>query len=217
MPLLTSLESEPRSGGVRLRVDGEPFATVAAADVAALRLRTGTTLDERTLAALARCADVFAARDVASRMLAGRALPSTELVRRLVRKGHNRDAAQVAVEQLVEKGLINDAEFARHFARTRSRTRRVGPMRLQRELQRFGIGSHEAQDAVQEALEADGVDVPRLLADAAARKLRSLKGKEPRAARRSLRAYLLRQGFAAGDIAAYMRKGVRWETGDGRR
>ncbi len=204
MPLVTSLEVEARSGGVRLRVDGEPFATVAAGDVAALRIREGEALDTRTIAVLERCAELFAARDVASRMLAARALPSTELVRRLVRRGHPGDIAQAAVHELVASGLVNDAEFARHFARTRSR-RRVGPVRLARELQRFGIASQDAEAAVREALEAEGVDVSRLLSEAATRKLRSLAGKDPRAARRSLRAYLLRQGFRSGEIAAFLR------------
>ena len=204
MPLVTSLESEPRSGGVRLRIDGEPFATVTAGDVTSLRIRVGDVLDAATIASLERCAELFAARDVAARMLTARALPSTELVKRLVRRGHPRNIAQAAVTGLVAAGVVNDAEFARHFARTRSR-RRVGPVRLARELQRFGIASQDAEAAVQEALEADGVDVSRLLSEAAARKMRSLAGKDPRAARRSLRAYLLRQGFRSGDIAAFLR------------
>ena len=204
MPLVTSLEAESRSGGVRLRIDGEPFATVAVGDVTSFRIRVGDALDPGTVASLERCAELFAARDVATRMLAARALPSTEMVRRLIRRGHPRDVAQTAVDQLVASGLVNDAEFARHFARTRAR-RRVGPVRLSRELQRFGIASQDADVAVREALEADGVDVSRLLGEAAARKMRSLAGKDPTAARRSLRAYLLRQGFPAGDIAAFLR------------
>lgn len=211
MALVTSLESEPRSGGVRLRVDGEPFATVAPADITDLGLRVGAALDPRTLAVLEGCAEVFAAREVAARMLAARALPSTELVRRLVRKGHAQGLARTAVEQLVAQGLVNDREFARHFARTRAR-RRVGPVRLSRELQRFGIASQDADQAVREALDADGVDTARMLEDAAARKLQTLKGKDPKAARRSLRGYLLRQGFPAGDIAAFLRGSVRRET-----
>lgn len=204
MPIVTALEPEPRSGGVRLQVDHEPYATLAPSDVAELRLRIGADLESRTSALIARRAEIFGARVVAMKMLASRALPSFELQKRLVRRGHPREVAEAAVKGLVEAGLVDDTEFARHFARTRSR-RRLGPLRLKRELQRFGIAKGEAEAAVREALEADGVDVAELLKEAASRKLRSLAGKDPAKARRSLRAFLLRQGFAAGDIAAFMR------------
>jgi regulatory protein len=209
VPFLTSLEPEPRSGGVRLRLDDEAFATVSVSDVADLRLVLGAALDQRTLLLLGRRAEAFAARQVALRTLAARALPSRELVRRLMRKGHGREVAEAAVQQLVAQGIVNDAEFARQFARSRSSRRRVGPVRLARELQRFGISSSDAETAVHEALAADGIDVLALLRDAAARKQRSLSGKDPRAARRSLRAYLLRQGFPSSDVAAFLRNNNR--------
>ncbi len=208
MSVITSLESEHRTGGVRLQVDGEPFVTVAVDDVAELGLKLGADLTPQRHAALERRAEVFAARAVATRMLAVRPLPSGELTRRLVRKGHTREAAEPAVAALVAAGLVNDGEFARHFARTRAGRRRLGPVRLRRELQRLGIGSEAAETAVAEAIEADGIDVSQLLAEAAEKKLRSLEGKDPVRRRRSLRAYLLRQGFASGDIAKLLRKGI---------
>jgi hypothetical protein len=49
--LISALEPDPRgSGGVRVLVDGGPFATVAARDVALLGLRAGLALDERLAA-----------------------------------------------------------------------------------------------------------------------------------------------------------------------
>jgi len=205
VPVVTSLESESRSGGIRIQLDGAPFVTVGAADVAGLGVRLGAELAPPRVADLERCADVFGARAVALRMLAARALPSVELERRLVRRGHGPEAAKVAVAALVASGLVDDAEFARHFARTRAQRRRVGPVRLERELRRFGVAPADAQAAVHDALEADGVDVASLLREAALRKQKSLAGKDPKAARRSLRAYLLRQGFGASDIAALLR------------
>ncbi len=206
--VITSLEPEARSSGVRLQLDGEPFVTVAVDDVAELGLKLGAELPPQRVADLERRADIFAARAVATRMLAARPLPSGELVKRLVKKGHHRGAAEPAVAALVAAGLVNDNEFARHFARTRASRRRLGPGRLRLELQRMGIPGDEAESAVREALAADGVDVPQLLAEAAEKKLRSLEGKDPVKRRRSLRAYLLRRGFPSGDIAALLRSGI---------
>lgn len=209
MARVTGLEAEPRSGGVRVRVDGTPFATIAVQDAADLRLAEGASLDEAALAALSARADVFGARAVALRMLSARALPAREIVRRLQRKGHAAGAAAAAVEGLSGTGLVDDAEFARHYARTRVRQKRVGPGRLVADLRRLGVEERAAREAVAEALAADGVDTTALLRDAAARKLRTLDGLPPADVRRRLKAYLLRRGFAAAEVIAVVKEAVK--------
>jgi len=209
MARVTGLESEPRSGGVRVRLDGTPFATIAMQDVADLRLEEGQVLDETALAALSARADIFGARTVALRMLAARALPARELTRKLERKGHAREAAQAAVQAIAAMGLLDDGEFARHYARTRARRQRVGPARLVADLRRLGVDEREARQAVDDALAADGVDTGALLREAAARKLRSLDGMPPADVGRRLKAYLLRRGFAAGEVIAVVKEALK--------
>jgi hypothetical protein len=120
--LVTALEPDPRgSGGIRVHVDGVSFAMVAVEDVRNLSLAVGSPLAAEMMARLERRAEVFSGRMAALRILSYRALPSHEICRRLVRKGHAPAAAQEAVGALVTAGLINDEEFARHFARTRAR------------------------------------------------------------------------------------------------
>ena len=206
MPAVTAVLPDPRgSGGFAVHLDGASFALVAASDVRELGLAVGAALVPETVARLERRAEVFAARLAALRILAFRALPSTEIRRRLVRKGHVPAAAGEAVGALVAAGLIDDAEFARHFARTRARRFRYGPARLARDLRRLGIGQDEADRAVREALAADGVDTGELLREAAARKLRGLGGVEPQERRRRLKVYLLRRGFATADVLEAVR------------
>ena len=173
MALLTGLEAESRSGGVRVQVDARPLATVSARDVVELGLAAGVELDAAALAELVRRAEAFGARVVALKILAARAIPSGEMLRRLVRKGHPRPAAEVAVRELVDSGLVDDDEIARHYVRTRVRQKRVGPGRLAADLRRMGIGEKEAAVAVAEALESEGVDAQSVLRAAAERKLRS--------------------------------------------
>jgi SOS response regulatory protein OraA/RecX len=205
MALVTSLEAEPRSGGVRVQVDARPLATVGAADVADLHLVEGRELGEAALAELGRRAEAFGARSVALRMLAGRALPSREIVRRLVRKGHPRDSAEAAVAVLVGSGLVNDVEIAQHYVRTRVRQKRVGPARLAADLRRMGIGEREAEAAVAEAMADEGVDARSVLRDAAERKLRTLAGLDRKAVRRRLTAHLRRRGFSGSEVGAVVR------------
>ena len=201
MPAVTAILPDPRgSGGFTVFLDGASFALVAAADVRDLGLVEGAALAPDALERVERRAEVFAARLGALRILAFRALPSSEIKRRLVRKGYVPATAGEAVASLVAAGLINDAEFARHFARTRAKRFRYGPARLARDLRRLGIAPDEADRAVREALSDEGVDAGELLKEAAARKLQTLRDADPQVRRRRLKTYLLRRGFPAADV-----------------
>jgi regulatory protein len=203
--LVTSLEPESRSGGVRVRLDDRPFGTVSAADALALGLAALRRLTELEAAELARRAEVFSARQIALGMLASRALPGSELLKRLMRKGHTRPASEEAVTALRAAGLVDDAEFARHYARTRGRRQRFGPRRLLADLRRLGVADGIAEAAVREALEQDGVDPVTALREAADKKARTLGGLEPQAAKRRLRSFLLRRGFGGAEVAQVVR------------
>jgi SOS response regulatory protein OraA/RecX len=209
VPVVTSLEPESHSGGLRIRLDGEPFGTVSASDVADLRLAVGRDLPAAMVAELGRRAEAFGVRALALRMLAARPLPSLELVRRLVRKGHAKALAEAAVDGLVSAGLLDDGEVARHYVRTRVRQRRLGPGRLVADLRRMGIAEGEAAAAVAETIAADGVDTGALLREAARRKLRTLTKLEPAVRARRLQAFLLRRGFAASDVIAVVKEATK--------
>ena len=201
MPTVTGLEADAKqSGGVRVWLDGASFATVGAEDVRSLGLSAGAVLSEGGVSGIERRAEVFSARRAALRILTFRALPSHEIRQRLVRKGFVPAAADEAVGALVSSGLVNDHEFALHYARTRARRFRYGPARLARDLERLGIGAREAREAVATALELEGVEAVDLLREAAAKKLRTLRGLDAVTRRRKLKIYLLRRGFAAQDV-----------------
>jgi regulatory protein len=141
-------------------------------------------------------------------MLSSRALPAAEILRRLQRKGHARPAAEEAVAALRESGLIDDAEFARHYARTRAVRQRFGTRRLLAELRRLGVQDKVAELAVREALEQDGVDESTVLKEAVEKKARTLTGLDPEAAKRRLRSYLLRRGFKGGELSQVVREAL---------
>ena len=207
--LVTALEKEPRGGGIRVQVDGGPFATVAPADVVELGLHAGAALDDALAASLERRAERFAARTVALRMLGYRSLPGREIARRLARKGHARDVADGVVEVLRAEGLVNDAEFARAYTRTRAAAKRLGPARLQADLRRLGVDEQVAAAAIRETLEQEHIEPGQLLREAASRKLREMAGLDRTAQRRRLRAFLLRRGFPSGEIVAVLRETLR--------
>ena len=205
---VTLLEAESRSGGVRIQLDGRPFGTIGMADVAALGLAEDRDIDERQAADLSRRAEAFSAQKVAMRMLATRGLPTAELSRRLLRRGHSKPAVEIAIETLKQQGFLDDQTFAQHYARTRAQRQHFGPRRLLGDLRRLGVSERVAQQAVSEALASDGVDPRAVLEEAARRKARSLAGLPPDTARRRLRAYLLRRGFAGSEVIAVVKEAL---------
>ncbi|HWO88725.1 MAG TPA: regulatory protein RecX [Gemmatimonadales bacterium] len=205
---VTALAPEPSGSGVRIRLDGEPFVTVSADDIVTHGIRVGKEIDAATHAELSRLAEVFAARKVAMRLLGIRAFASGELARRLAQRGHAQWAISAAVAELVRLGLIDDEEFARHFVRTRSRNKRLGPARLRADLRRRGVADAVIERALADALELDGVDSRQLLREAAFRKAASLRGLDPERAHRRLRAYLQRRGFSGSDVTAVVKEAL---------
>ena len=203
---ITRLEHDARTGGVRVQVDGRPFGSIGPADIAALGIGEDREIDEAKAAQLAVRAEIFSARLVALRIIASRALPAAELSRRLVRRGHAKPNVEIAVNALRDMGLVNDADFAKHYVRTHVQRQRHGPRRLLGDLRRLGVTERIAQDAVTQTMDADGVDPRTVMREAAAKKVRSLKGLEPAVAQRRLRAYLLRRGFSGGDVSAVVRE-----------
>jgi len=209
MPTVTGLDADARqAGGVRVGLDGASFATVAAEDVRPLGLQVGAVLSAAAVAEVERRAEAFSTRRAALRILTLRALPSREIRQRLVRKGFAPAAVDEAVGALLDAGLVNDHEFALHYARTRARRFRYGPGRLVRDLVRLGIGEKEAREAVAAALELEGVEAVDLLKEAAAKKLRGLTGLDAATRRRKLKIYLLRRGFAASDVIEVVKAAV---------
>jgi regulatory protein len=202
---ITALEADSRSGGVRIQLDGRPFGTVGIQDVADHGLTIDREIDEAASAALAKRAESFSARAVALRMLSTRSLPAAEMMRRLVRRGHTKPAAEQAVEALKDMGLLNDAEFAKHFVRVKAQRQKFGPRRLLGDLRRMGVNERVAQQAVSDVLESDGLDANQVLREAAEKKARSLTGLDPAVAKRRLRAYLLRRGFSGGEVVSAIR------------
>ena len=209
MATVTGLDADPKqSGGVRVALDGASFATVASEDVRPLGLAVGAALSQGVVAEIERRAEAFSTRRAALRILTFRALPSREIRQRLIRKGFAAPAVDEAVGGLLASGLINDHEFALHYARTRARRFRYGPGRLIRDLERLGIGAKEAREAVATALDLEGVEAVDLLKEAAAKKLRTLKGLDAVTRRRKLKIYLLRRGFAVADVIEVVKAAV---------
>jgi regulatory protein len=142
--------------------------------------------------------------EVAVKLLAMRVLSTQELRQRLARRGYPADQIGAVVARLTASRFLDDAEYARTWARGRAQRRLLGPGRLARELRARGIAEPEISGTLDQVFaERNAGEVAEA---AATRKLAALQGLAPSVARRRLAAYLTRQGFSVEIVLALCRK-----------
>lgn len=128
------------------------------------------------------------------RSLGARDQTSTEISRKLARRGATEEQCARIIERLIRVGLLSDSEYAERFVERRGTTR--GKMLLGMELRRKGIDPAHVL-----AERSDDADT-----DAATHTLRRRIGSKPvpadRDERQKLSAYLARRGFNYSAIRA---------------
>jgi regulatory protein len=141
------------------------------------------------------------------RALARRELSVAQLRERLTRMGWSTESINAAIGRLSASGALDDARVARASARTRAGVKRQGRERVVREIQALGIARDVARAAVDEVFGA--LDERALLQRALDKRLRGRATLSDPAARRRLRAALVRQGFDADAVARVIRERSR--------
>ena len=137
------------------------------------------------------------------RLLARRELSVKQLRDRLVDREHPAEEIDRAIEHLLETQALDDARVARAFARTASKVKGRGRLRVMRELNAMGIAKETASEAVADVF-AD-VDERSLIAKALQKKMRGRPRVANAAEHARLYQYLMRQGFTPAGIVAALR------------
>jgi regulatory protein len=132
-----------------------------------------------------------------------------ELRRKLARKGHESDAIDATVERLQNEKWLDDDRFAGAFVRTRS-SRRIGKVRILRELQMAGVNEDSARQAVRENIdperEREQLEAAR---DKRMRALIRRHGEDfltTDEGRNKLTEYLLKQGYDAALVHSIVKE-----------
>jgi regulatory protein len=191
------------AGRFAVLVDGREAAVLTLEAIERLRLTVG-----RSVAGLEEQITLEAKRlhayDRALNMLAFRARSSSELARSLQRKGEEKPHVDWAIDRLREQGLLDDAAFARSFARAKVVDGKQSRRRVQQDLARKGVSRSLSDEAIDTVIEEEGVDQRAIVEEAARKKLRSLAGLEPAVQRRRLYGFLARRGYEIDDIRSVL-------------
>lgn len=181
-------------GAMRVSLDGRVTWTIPTHVAERIGVRAGQVVDDALAEALADGADEEAAWQAVLRHLQRRGFARGDLARRLRLKAHPPVAVEAALARAEDAGLLNDLEFARHYAETRS-ARGKGPTRLRAELGRLLLAP-DVIDQVLRELWPDGEGLDEMVRVLAARRAEQLRDLPREVRRRRVLAYLARRGFA---------------------
>lgn len=204
-PVTAIKEQHRKPGRYLIEVGGVPLGPVTAEIIGARGVRVGVLLDAAALEALAESARGLACYDRALGALARRSRSTEELRRWLRQREFEAGQVDAALERLEALGLLDDAAFARGFARSRTVGRGFGARRVTAELARRGVARGVIQQVMAELAEQEGGDEQAALEAVARRRLRSVAALEPLVARRRLTGWLVRRGFGVGDVMRVVR------------
>lgn len=129
-----------------------------------------------------------------------------EMRQSLERKAEDVKVVRVVLDRLKERKMLDDARFARDFARLRASQRKQGRYRIARELRARGVPDRHIETALEEAfVETSEEDVLKKRLE---RKLRLLRGPLDQRKRLALYQSLLRSGFSSDLVSKAMRGAV---------
>jgi regulatory protein len=127
--------------------------------------------------------------------------------KKLERRSDNKLLVQVVMARLKENGLIDDARYAKQFARQRTENRKQGKFRVARDLRARGIPDRHIASALEEA--AQNTDEAAVVRQRIERKLRSYRGEIDERKLASIYGSLLRAGFSADVVRRELKAVVK--------
>lgn len=139
-------------------------------------------------------------------MLEARARAVGELRRLLVKKGEPAADVDAAIERLQRGGLLDDANFARQYTRSKALGPGLSRRRVQQELAKRGVSREVSDAAIAEVFAEEGVGDEVTIERVARKKLRMLAKLDEATQRRRLYGFLARRGYDGEDVGRVVRE-----------
>ena len=138
--------------------------------------------------------------------LARSARSTKDLARWLAQREHPAEEIEAAIAKLTARGMLNDAEYALAFTRSRALGRGMSRRRISAELFRRGVAKELVDAAINDVMSDENIDERAMVEAAGAKKFRSLSKLEPDVQRRRLYGFLARKGYPSDLVRDTVRK-----------
>ncbi|MEU4525770.1 MULTISPECIES: regulatory protein RecX [unclassified Amycolatopsis] len=146
------------------------------------------------------------AKEICFDLLAVRARTQEELRQALRRKGFDEETSETLLGKLDRAGLVNDAEFAELWVKSRHTTQGLSRTALVAELRRKGV---DGEVAAQAAGEVDRESEEQMARELVRKRLGSLGNVDEQTALRRLLGFLARKGYPQGLAYTVIREELR--------
>ncbi len=133
--------------------------------------------------------------DAAVKILMRRAHSVHEMKRALGRRTDDEKLIKTVIDRLKQNGYIDDARYAKQFARQRTELRKQGKFRVARELRARGVPDRHIDAALEE--QAAQTDETAVVRNRIERKLKLFRGEIDEKKFASIYRALLRAGFSS--------------------
>lgn len=167
-------------------------------------IHVGDRLTDEELESIVDSEELQKIREAAANLLSYRPRSVKEMEDRLIRKGWEEDAVARVITELLEKGYLDDREFAAVFVRDRVKNKCLGSLALKSELFKTGVSREIIEESVAEIYEAYPPEmlIERLLRKRKISRETSISAKE----KQRLTAMLRRKGFTWDQMEPFVRK-----------
>ncbi|HWZ66155.1 MAG TPA: RecX family transcriptional regulator [Patescibacteria group bacterium] len=190
---ITGIKSQVKNlDRVSIYLDEEYSFSLSKNQLLEFGLAIDQALDDQQLAVLKQLSDFGKLLDRTLRFVAMRPHSKREVIDYLKRKVTELDEQDKLVNYLVERGYINDVEFAKAWVRSRNQIKPTSHRRLLLELKQKGVD----QKDIDMALGDEPHNEERALQELITKKRRQLRYQDSQ----KLMQYLARQGFGYEDI-----------------
>lgn len=184
-------------------VNNEFLLGVAEQTLLKYSLAKGVEITPPLLKKLQREEGRFAIKSYLLKLLSRRDHARKELLDKARRKDYPKEVIESVLDELQEKGFINDTDFAEKYAADKCTLRKWGPVKIQSHLYKKGIPKSIAYQGIQKAFEDENLH-ETFLTLVLKRKRRFLKEEDLFKRKKKVFNYLAQRGFRASNIYKYL-------------
>lgn len=190
---ITSIQQQQKqTNRYSIFVDGTYRLSLSDLGLLESGIRVGQELDEKSIANLAKKAEIDSFYSRVLNYIAIRPRSKWEVEIYLKRKKYPSDISQKILQKLIDKKLIDDKKFAQSWINNRRLLKPVSKRRLISELRAKRVSN----DQISEALNMDETSEPEVLKQLIQQKRKITRYRDDK----KLMQYLARQGFNYEDI-----------------
>jgi len=183
---------------------GDSFLTgVSETTLLKLNLSKGTEITQSLLQRIRRLEGQHEVRSYLIKLLSYRAHTRKELYEKAIRKDYPKEIINNALDQIEQKGYLDEQAFAKNFAADKSSLSRWGPSKIKAHLLKKGVGKDNIEKAINEAFKE--IDYKKTFLNLVLkRKSRFLKEKDLYKRKKKIFDYLKRKGFKPENIFSHI-------------